>query len=244
MSARSRVGQAAAPLPSSSGGPAAAAGASRTSGALAVVVPSGRGAPGAFGSALGSNASDFRGLGGAAGSPGLKGASATSGAGGAPSERSPNRTSTSWRNLCSSVSSSMLGVLQLLDPAIGLPQLRLELVDTQDQLGGLVRVARIVGRRRLAVERIELGLRRRCERDARDERRHEAQARQSRHWRFPRWDLVRGPISRASVDFKSSRKRWRTDQLLPGAPLSTVTARRFCDQQEMSSQTATGRSLP
>ena len=27
-------------------------------------------------------------------------------------------------------------------------------------------------------------------------------------------------------------------------PLSTVTARRFCDQQEMSSQTATGRSLP
>src|SRR5580704_5496130 len=26
--------------------------------------------------------------------------------------------------------------------------------------------------------------------------------------------------------------------------LSTVTARRFCDQQEMSSQTATGRSLP
>lgn len=28
------------------------------------------------------------------------------------------------------------------------------------------------------------------------------------------------------------------------APLSVVTARRFCDQQEMSSQTATGRSLP
>jgi hypothetical protein len=25
---------------------------------------------------------------------------------------------------------------------------------------------------------------------------------------------------------------------------STVTARRFCDQQEMSLQTATGRSLP
>ena len=31
---------------------------------------------------------------------------------------------------------------------------------------------------------------------------------------------------------------------LPGAPFSTVTARRFCDQHEMSSQTATGRSLP
>ncbi|WP_370195014.1 ABC transporter substrate-binding protein, partial [Aurantimonas coralicida] len=28
------------------------------------------------------------------------------------------------------------------------------------------------------------------------------------------------------------------------APLRTVTARRFCDQQEMSSHTATGRSLP
>jgi hypothetical protein len=28
------------------------------------------------------------------------------------------------------------------------------------------------------------------------------------------------------------------------APDSVVTARRFCDQQEMSSQTATGRSLP
>ena len=30
----------------------------------------------------------------------------------------------------------------------------------------------------------------------------------------------------------------------PPAPSSTVTARRFCDQQEMSLQTATGRSLP
>ena len=29
-----------------------------------------------------------------------------------------------------------------------------------------------------------------------------------------------------------------------GAPDSTVTARRFCDQQEMSLHTATGRSLP
>ncbi len=28
------------------------------------------------------------------------------------------------------------------------------------------------------------------------------------------------------------------------APESVVTARRFCDQQEMSSHTATGRSLP
>ena len=35
---------------------------------------------------------------------------------------------------------------------------------------------------------------------------------------------------------------FRTDQL--PAPVSTVTVRRFCDQQEMLSQTATGRSLP
>lgn len=34
-----------------------------------------------------------------------------------------------------------------------------------------------------------------------------------------------------------------TRQLL-GRELSTVTARRFCDQQEMSLQVATGRSLP
>jgi hypothetical protein len=34
------------------------------------------------------------------------------------------------------------------------------------------------------------------------------------------------------------------DVQLPAAPASTVTARRFCDQQEMSLQTATGRSLP
>jgi hypothetical protein len=31
---------------------------------------------------------------------------------------------------------------------------------------------------------------------------------------------------------------------LPAPPLSTVTERRFCDQHEMSLQTATGRSLP
>ena len=112
----------------------------------------------------------------------------------------------------------MLGVLQFLDPAVGLPELLLELVDAQHQLRGLARVARgaarNVGRRRLAVERIELGLSRRRERDAGDERRHEAWAKQSRHWRFPRSGLIRRPIGPASVDFKSSRKR----------PLSLVQA--------------------
>src|ERR1700722_13021039 len=91
------------PLPSSRGAPAV--GVSRTSGALGVVVPSGRGAPGAFGSALGSNASDRLGRGGTPGSAGVKGASATSESGGAPPERSPKRNSTSWRNFCSCASS-------------------------------------------------------------------------------------------------------------------------------------------
>jgi hypothetical protein len=36
------------------------------------------------------------------------------------------------------------------------------------------------------------------------------------------------------------RQRWLTTPPL----FSTVWARLFCDQQEMSSQTATGRSLP
>ena len=39
---------------------------------------------------------------------------------------------------------------------------------------------------------------------------------------------------------RSSQKREVVQELAP----STVTARRFCDQQEMSSHTATGRSLP
>ncbi len=45
----------------------------------------------------------------------------------------------------------------------------------------------------------------------------------------------------AEAAFMMSRKM-PGDQL--PAPPSTVTARRFCDQQEMSSHTATGRSLP
>ncbi len=37
---------------------------------------------------------------------------------------------------------------------------------------------------------------------------------------------------------------WPTARELQELAFSTVTARRFCDQQEMSLQTATGRSLP
>ena len=36
----------------------------------------------------------------------------------------------------------------------------------------------------------------------------------------------------------------RLEEFYDVGPPSTVTARRFCDQQEMSLQTATGRSLP
>ena len=42
--------------------------------------------------------------------------------------------------------------------------------------------------------------------------------------------------------FRAKRRPGRGYQ--EPAPDSVVTARRFCDQQEMSSQTATGRSLP
>ena len=41
---------------------------------------------------------------------------------------------------------------------------------------------------------------------------------------------------------RSSKAEQRYE--LDGLALSTVTARRFCDQQEMSLHTATGRSLP
>jgi hypothetical protein len=62
---------------------------------------------------------------------------------------------------------------------------------------------------------------------------------------LPQHDLLRGHIS---IRSKTKRR--------PEAPLlklsttpyelafSTVTARRFCDQHEMSLHTATGRSLP
>ena len=46
----------------------------------------------------------------------------------------------------------------------------------------------------------------------------------------------------AATTPRTQGARRPSDQELP--PESTVTARRFCDQQEMSSQTATGRSLP
>ena len=40
------------------------------------------------------------------------------------------------------------------------------------------------------------------------------------------------------------RRQIVVDQRIHELALRTVTARRFCDQQEMSLQTATGRSLP
>lgn len=47
--------------------------------------------------------------------------------------------------------------------------------------------------------------------------------------------IFAGRVFRASLEARKCQEP---------APLSVVTARRFCDQQEMSSHTATGRSLP
>ena len=52
---------------------------------------------------------------------------------GAPPERSPNRNSTSWRNFCSCASSRCCGVLQFLDPAVGLAKFFLEPIDAHHQ---------------------------------------------------------------------------------------------------------------
>ena len=99
------------------------------------MVPSGRGAPGAFGSASGSNASDFLGLarrGRLAGALGGFGdVRRRRGALGAVAEPE-------FDVLAEFLQLSlepMLGVLQFLDPAVGLPKLLLELVDAQHQLG-------------------------------------------------------------------------------------------------------------
>jgi hypothetical protein len=51
------------------------------------------------------------------------------------------------------------------------------------------------------------------------------------------WD---GMITPPHPAIRFRRKLLRQEELA----LSTVTARRFCDQQEMSLHTATGRSLP
>ena len=74
-----------------------------------------------------------------------------------------------------------LRVLQFLDPAVGLAKFFLEPVDAHHQASGVVRIAwlaarNVSGRRGLTVEDVELRLRRRCKRDAGDERREEARA--------------------------------------------------------------------
>ena len=169
------------PAPSSSGAPAAAL-AERTGGALARgalargalgrIVPSGWGAPGALGSALGSKASDRRGLGGAEPSITTGGAIATAEA----------RRSGDGRRRARPVAEAeldvlpkflqlflqaTLGVLQLLDSPVRLPQLLLKPVDAYDQRRRLVllllhgaaghvgRRRHLRGLRRVAVEEVE-----------------------------------------------------------------------------------------
>jgi hypothetical protein len=75
----------------------------------------------------------------------------------------------------------MLGVLQFLDPAVGLPQFFLEPIDAHHKPGAIVGIAcravwNVGGRRSLAVEDIELSLSRRREHDASDERGDEARS--------------------------------------------------------------------
>ena len=148
-----------------------------------------------------------------------------------------------------------LGVLQLLDAAVRLPEFLLEPVDPEHHrrrpasvlllLRGL---AGEVGRRgglrgswRLAVKKVEIlrdggrGARHRGDEDRGQAHRLGGLHEQPR-LAAPRARRMRrkGRMGAAS----SGRRQ------LSGAPFSTVTARRFCDQQEMSSHTATGRSLP
>ena len=74
----------------------------------------------------------------------------------------------------------MLGVLQFLDPAVGLAKFFLEPVDAHHQRGGFIRIARaarnVCGRLRLTVEEIELRLSRPRKRKAGNERRDKARA--------------------------------------------------------------------
>jgi hypothetical protein len=56
----------------------------------------------------------------------------------------------------------------------------------------------------------------------------------------PRPAPLQAPAVRPPITFKQSRAYHVRHELA----LSTVTARRFCDQHEMSLHTATGRSLP
>lgn len=64
------------------------------------------------------------------------------------------------------------------------------------------------------------------------------------------YDLIRetkpAPKGAPANQVSLVRFPWRNGARRAGQELafSTVTARRFCDQQEMSLQTATGRSLP
>ena len=53
-----------------------------------------------------------------------------------------------------------------------------------------------------------------------------------------------GPIAAHRTNQRLDRAREAAAAPLYEPRSSTVTARRFCDQQEMSSHTATGRSLP
>ncbi len=174
------------------------------------MVPSGRGAPGAFGSALGSNASDLLGLGGTPGWSGVKGASATSGAGGSAAGAIAEPEFDILAELLQLRLEPALRVLQFLDPAVGLAKRLLEPVDPHHETGCVVWVARaarnVGGRGRLAVEEIELRLsRRRKARGRRRTPRSRLERKNDVTGGLPDWVRFDSAIRRASVDFKSPR---------------------------------------
>ena len=128
-----------------------------------------------------------------------------------------------------------LGVLELLDASVRLPQLLLEPVDPEDAAPPpgpppAARRERRDGGAACAVCGAGGG-----------RSRNPARRRAWRRRADGRTD--RGERDDRGAGVARASHRSRRGQL-PGAPFSTVTARRFCDQHEMSSHTATGRSLP
>ena len=148
----------------------------------------------------------------------------------------------------------MLGVLELFDPAVRLPQLLLEPVDAQHQLSarrGSLPASPGTSAGGAGCDDCVVTVEIESKPCAQAARAGPTQARATAvrrrvrtkdHRRRPRHlSKARGLIRPAGMGFQAPNV---AGSACPGAPLSTVTARRFCDQQEMSSQTATGRSLP
>jgi len=183
-----------------------------------------------------------------------------------PGSRAPEAKFDILLEALDEVLETMLLVLQFLDAPIGLTQLVLELVDAHVERRRVSPVDRIAwdGRRRhcrlgdlrlSAMKGVEIegaGVARADGTKAKNNCPRETQACNRRQFVEP-LSVARAPATvwRAlvSIGIAGPKVRRRfgpraARAQLPAAPARTVTARRFCDQQEMSLQTATGRSLP